>query len=63
MKGSMDRVHKGGPWTWGPCFVYVRESVKEIHFLVKFLKASDIDAEENSGRGLPLAPGCEIINS
>ena len=23
MKGSMDRVRKGGPWTWGPCFVYV----------------------------------------
>ena len=23
MKGSMDRVHKGGPQTWGPCFVYV----------------------------------------
>ena len=22
MKGSMDRVHRGGPWTWGPCFVY-----------------------------------------
>ena len=22
MKGSMDRVHGGGPWTWGPCFVY-----------------------------------------
>ena len=20
---SMDRVHRGGPWTWGPCFVYV----------------------------------------
>ena len=19
----MDRVHSGGPWTWGPCFVYV----------------------------------------
>ena len=19
----MDRVHRGGPWTWGPCFVYV----------------------------------------
>ena len=24
MKGSMDRVHRGGPWNWGPCFVYVR---------------------------------------
>ena len=24
MKGSLDRVHRGGPWTWGPCFVYVR---------------------------------------
>ena len=23
MKGSMDRVHRDGPWTWGPCFVYV----------------------------------------
>ena len=21
---SMDRVHRGGPWTWGPCFVYVQ---------------------------------------
>ena len=20
---SMDRVHRGGPWTGGPCFVYV----------------------------------------
>ena len=20
---SMDRVHRDGPWTWGPCFVYV----------------------------------------
>ena len=19
----MDRVQRGGPWTWGPCFVYV----------------------------------------
>ena len=19
----MDRVHRGGPWTLGPCFVYV----------------------------------------
>ena len=23
MKGSMDRVHRDGPWTWGPCFVYI----------------------------------------
>ena len=22
----MDRVHRGGPWTWGPCFVYVQAS-------------------------------------
>ena len=24
MKGCMDRVHKSGPWAWGPCFVYVQ---------------------------------------
>ena len=24
LKGSMNRVHRGGPWTWGPCFVYVQ---------------------------------------
>ena len=23
MKGSMDWFDRGGPWTWGPCFVYV----------------------------------------
>ena len=22
----MDRVHGGGPWIWGPCFVYVQVS-------------------------------------
>ena len=22
----MDRVQRGGPWTWGPYFVYVRNS-------------------------------------
>ena len=23
LKGSMDLVHRGDPWTWGPCFVYI----------------------------------------
>ena len=27
MKGSMDRVHRGGPWNWGPCFVNVLPTV------------------------------------
>ena len=30
MKGSMDRVHRDGPWTWGPCFVYVRSAIDRV---------------------------------
>ena len=30
MKGSMDRVQRGGSWTRGPYFVYVRTVVREL---------------------------------
>ena len=38
MKGSMDRVHRGGPWTWGPCFVYVPTLLNYRDFPVSSLK-------------------------
>ena len=43
MKGSMHRVHRGGPWTLGPCFVYVPKKLL-VRALKKLLKtqAGDI---------------------
>ena len=38
----MDRVHKGGPWTWGPCFVYVRPSILLFPFAVFRLCCSTV---------------------
>ena len=43
MKGSnLDRVYRGGPWTWGPCFVYTS------HFLCPFLKGLGIGQEAHN---------------
>ena len=45
----MDRVHKGGPWTGGPCFVYVRLEPRAIEWQqgADSVLNTEIDSRQN----------------